>query len=327
MSIPYDSFPAYDVWESDSTASGWGLSSWRASDSVLGGIDALVKHYNDPNYHDVRIETLFYLIGATGFWLAKLNKTPANRGEARDAITGHGLPTTKKVEGSDQRRSAMSALKLIAGELLMAQTHSDTAAAAIASLEPVLGKTSHGVGSAALAGSDLNQIQKVLAVGEVAIFLQQAHLQRRYKLRFRNGAAWRWDPDAGDNAVYDTTDNRESESNDRKTHFVMNTRGHIFAGFNKQAFWFKHSSLIGGANAYSAGRMIVEAGKVTHIENDSGHYHPGIQQMRNLLQRLRLYGRSIDAIAVRRIQPGPVATFTGAQIVASKASWPDGVAG
>ena len=196
------------------------------------------------------------------------------------------------------------------------------------SIEPLYSRVSHG-GTAANPGSDQVQIDLVRAAGEVAIFLQLAHLQRRYKLRFRNGIAWRWSPATGANAVFDTTDSAESEGlvGDRKTHFVMNTRGHIFAGFNKQAMWFKHSSLTGGANAYSAGRMIVEAGRVTHIENDSGHYHPGVQQMRNMLHRLRIYGRNIDAIVVRRIQPGPVALFTGAQIVVSKTNWPDGVAG
>lgn len=326
MPFPYHAFPTNDVWQTDSTVSGIMPSTWRVTDPTLGVIDELVRHYNDVNFHAVGIETLFFLIKAIDFWKSKLNKTPTNRGEPLDHITGHGLPTTQKVTGHEQRSSAMSALRMIAGDLLMAHTHTDSAASAMANLEPLFIKASHG-GTQAHPGPDQVQIQHVRDIGEVAVFLQDAHLQRRYKLRFRNGLAWRWNPGSGSNTLYDTTNNAESESNDRKTHFVMNTRGHIYAGFDKQALWFKHSSLIGGANAYSAGRMIVEAGRVTHIENDSGHYQPGVQQMRNMLRRLRLYGRAIDTIVVRRLQPLPTANFTGAQIVASQANWPDGVAG
>lgn len=327
MSIPYTTFPTFDTWHADSGVSGIFPSTWRSSDPTLGVIDEFVRHYNDVNFQDVQIETLFFLTNAINFWQAKLNKTPANRGEPLDAITGIGLPTTGKVTGNEQRRSAMSALKMIAGDLLMQNTNALSSVAAMAILEPLFIKASHGVGPVGQPGSDLWQINKV-PVGELAVFLQQAYLQRRYKLRFRNGIAWRWDPATNANAVYDTTNNAESEGGiDRKTHFVMDTRGHIYAGFNRQAFWFKHSSLIGGANAFSAGRMIVEAGKVTHVENDSGHYQPGIKQMRNLLHRLRLYGRDIGNITVRRVQPGPAATFQGGEIATSKTTWPDGVVG
>lgn len=326
MPIPYDSFPTNDVWRSDSTVSGIMPSTWRVTDTALGVIDALVAHCNDVNFQDVRIETLFFLVKACDFWLNKLNKVPANKGQPLDHTTGHGLPSDRKVSGHDDRRSAISALKMISGDLLMNHTHMDSVAAAMTSLEPLFVKSSHG-GTADAPGPDQLQIQQVRDIGEVAIFLQEAHLQRRYKLRFRGGVAWRWSPAVNTNAIYDSTNNVESESNDQKTHFVMNSRGHIYAGFDKNAFWFKHSSLIGGANAYSAGRMRIVAGRVVHVENDSGHYHPGIQQMRNLLHRLRLYGANIDDVVVRRIQPGPAANFTGAQIIVSRATWPDGVAG
>jgi hypothetical protein len=323
MAIPYDSFPTQEVWETDSAAPGWGYSTWRMSDPTLGIIDELVRRYNDPNEVAVQIDILFYLFQATNFWLNKLNKDSDNTGEPIQGLTGARLPVAKKVVGSVDRRSAMSALKTITGELLAAHTHHDTAAASVTSLELVYGKASHGVGLHV--GSDAHQIAQIQGIGEVAIFLQQAHLQRRYKLRFRDGVAWRWDANAGENAIFDTRNNSESESLDQLTHFVMNTRGHIFAGFDKTAMWFKHSSLIGGANAYSAGRIKIVAGRVVEVVNDSGHYAPTVLQMRNLLFRLKLYGCNVDAINVRRIHPAPIGSFPGANILRSGASWPDGV--
>ncbi len=110
------------------------------------------------------------------------------------------------------------------------------------------------------------------------------------------------------------------------THFVMNTRGHIFAGFDKSVKWFKHSSLLGGANVYSAGRISVKRGIVTLVKNDSGHYAPGVQQMRNLLRRLQIYGQNAGVIEVRRVHPNPRKTFTGAQILGTSGNvWPDGI--
>lgn len=327
MTYPYAAFPSYDEWATDSGVSGFGYATWRMSDPTLGLIDSLVKHYNDPNYATVQIETLFYLVNACSYWLKKLNKTPGNTGEPLDNITGANLPATKKVDGHVDRRTAISALKLVAGELLAAHTHTGSLAESLDALELVYGKASNG-GNGADGGNDDVSIQAMIRAGESWVFLRQAHLQRRYKLRFRGGVAWRWKQGVGTNVMFDTTDNVESETADGKTHFVMNTRGHIFAGFNVQATWFKHSSLIGGANAYCAGRMRMEAGKAVLVENDSGHYHPGVQQMRNLVQRLRLYGQSIDGLTIRRYNTTPKVDFTAAQILASKGNlWPDNVAG
>ena len=108
----------------------------------------------------------------------------------------------------------------------------------------------------------------------MSIFLTDAGAQRQYKLRFRAGIAWRWNPPTTDYQIFDSTDNRESEINDQMVHFVMDEQGRIYSGFDKDAIWFKHSSLVGGADGLAAGRMKVENGVVTAIENDSGHYAP-----------------------------------------------------
>jgi hypothetical protein len=219
MTIPYNAFPTWDEWKTDSNVSGIAYGTWRSSDPLLQIVDGLVQHYNDPNHADVRIETLFYLYGAVTYWVTKLNKPAGNRDDAE------GLPASIKVSGHENRKSAMTALKSITGDLLIAHTHTNTAPEAITALEPLYSRPSHG-GTADNPGSDQVAIAKV-PEGELAVFLQEKHLQRRYKLRFRDGKAWRWDPDTEENRVYDSTDNRESETNDGLTHFVMNTRGQI----------------------------------------------------------------------------------------------------
>lgn len=314
--FPYENFPTFNEWKTDSTVKGIWPSTFRVYDSTLGIIDELVRHYNDPNADSVKIETLFYLVDAINYWQKNVNKDVSNKNDADN------LPVTQKVKGHDNRKSAMSALKMIAGDLLTDETDTHTLVEAVDALKPNYSRASHGN----VDNTDQHQIEQVQAAGEVAVFLQEKHLQRKYKLRFRDGSAWRWSSANGQNEIYDTTDNSESEINDQKTHFVMNTRGHIFAGFNKAAMWFKHSSLIGGANAYSAGRIKIVAGKVKIIVNDSGHYHPGVQQMRNILHRLRLYGQDISGITIERIQPDPSGSFSSSQIVATTAgTWPDGV--
>ena len=319
MTIPYAAFPTCATWETDSTVSGFGYSTWRMSDAVLEVIDELVKQYNDPNRQDVRIETLFHLQAATQFWLTKLNKVSANRGEPQDNITGAGLPTAKKVDGHVVRTAAMTALRSIACYLLVQQMGAGDIADALERLEQLYSSKSSG-GNASSPGSDALEIVRMGTVGRVTVFLDKAYLQRRYKLRFCNGVAWRWNQTTQCNTIFDTTDNVESEMGGQKTHFVMDTRGRIYAGFNKQV-WFKHSSFIGGANAYSAGRIKIVNGKIVHIENHSGHYAPALQQMRNVLHRLRLYGCRVDDIVVQRHSHG---LFTGAQILVTRTTWPDG---
>jgi hypothetical protein len=160
---------------------------------------------------------------------------------------------------------------------------------------------------------------------DVSIYLTNDGLRRKYKLRFREGIAWRWSAGANGYARFDSTDNSESETPDQKVHVVMDQRGRIYCGFDKDAIWFKHSSLVGGLDALAAGRMKVVAGVITEIENDSGHYHPNHVHMRNLLQRLQLYGADIARAAI--VRNSDKKRFTAPAVLNSAGKWPDGQTG
>ncbi len=73
--------------------------------------------------------------------------------------------------------------------------------------------------------------------------------------------------------------------------FVMDRAGDIYVG-TKITGHFHHSSLLGATPVSSAGMISVgqsKAGRlITKIENLSGHYKPGTQEVKNLLNTIPL---------------------------------------
>ena len=61
---------------------------------------------------------------------------------------------------------------------------------------------------------------------------------------------------------------------------------------------FYHSSFLAGASVFSAGEMRVENGRLTGVTQKSGHYHPGVVQLKNLFTFLRFKGVNIDKVEV-----------------------------
>jgi hypothetical protein len=308
MPFPYTAIPTLDVWQKDSSA----VLSVRASDPVLQVIDSLVAASHRVGMQEIRQETLFYLRQALKFWLKKVNVVPAN--QAPEGLSSTNLPKTAKFSGREGRTDAISALLSIVNDGLRDLLHVASDPMLAIRLNELYGADNHGV------ASDQQWLHKH---ADVSVFLTTEATQRKYKLRFREGVAWRW-VDTG-YVRFDSTDNRESESNDQMVHFVMDQRGRIYAGFDKDAVWFKHSSLVGGQNAHAAGRMKLQSGLVTFVENDSGHYQPAHQQMRNLLRRLQLYGAPLTGTTVRRISDKK--TFAATEMLANQGAWPDGYTG
>lgn len=308
MPFPYQSIPTLSVWKSDSGVT----FAIRSSDRVLQAIDGFVDAYHNPSLYAVRQETLFYLRLALLYWLKKLNAVPKNTPPT--GLEATNLPNTARFAGNASRKGALTALLVIVNQELrdLVNVHSDAALAD--TLKAIYGADNHGV---------VSDQQWLHGHADRSVFLTDEGTQRRYKLRFRDGIAWRWNPVQKGYTRFDSTDNSESETNDQMVHFVMDQRGRIYAGYyrDEHVIWFKHSSLVGGANAFAAGRMKVESGIVTFVENDSGHYQPGHQHMRNLLRRLQLYGAYVGNIAVRRVSDRT--TFSAAAVLSSHTSWPD----
>lgn len=305
MPFPYTEIPTLQVWQADSSVA-FGV---RASDPVLQVIDSLVAASRQPELQAVRQETLFYLRQALKFWLTKVNAVPKN--QAPEGLTSANLPATAKFAGREGRDKAMAALLVVVNTELRGLLAVASDAGLNVALNDLYGAGNHGV------ASDRDWLDRH---ADVSVFLTTEGLQRKYKLRFRAGVAWRWVDDGY--VRFDSTDNRESETNDQMVHFVMDQRGRIYAGFDKDAVWFKHSSLVGGRDAHAAGRMKIQSGQVTVVENDSGHYQPAHQHMRNLLRRLQLYGAPLVDTKVRRNSDKTV--FTAPQMLTHQGAWPDG---
>ena len=81
--------------------------------------------------------------------------------------------------------------------------------------------------------------------------------------------------------------------------YVIDGAGHIYAG-GKTTKHFKHSSFLAGGATLAAGTMKVVQGRIKFVTRRSGHYLPEVQQMLNLLERLRACGVDLTEVTVYR---------------------------
>lgn len=311
MPFPYTDIPKLSMWQSDSSV----YFPLRSSDPVLQTIDDLVSAYGDSDNGESRPEILYYLRGSLVFWSKKVNAVPKNTAPD-NTNPQNALPQTAKFSSNAEGIKAV-------GELLAIVTTKLTQLHTVSSPE-LLDETLLGIYGKANDAQDYDNktITKAKELGASYVYLEEDGLRRKYKLRFRGSVAWRWYSVKSAYAPFDTTDNLESQSNDQMTHFIMDRRGRIYAGFDKDVRWFKHSSLIGGQATLAAGRLSAKDGKIIQIENDSGHYEPGHQQMRNLLDRLHLYGADLSQTTIIRHQDK--SKFSAAEVRAKRGAWPDG---
>lgn len=312
MPFPYADIPSLATWQSDSSD----YFPQRANDRVLKTIDDLVSAYNDgPNIHS-RPEVLFYLRSALLFWSQKVNVVPKNTAP-HNANPQNALPSTAKFSGNQQGAPAIQQLLAIVSTKLVDHHGVNSPDA--------LGDTLFGIYSKPNddQANDTKILMRCRKENLTYVYLEEDGLRRKYKLRFRDGIVWRWYDWKSEYAHFDTTDNNESQMRDQMTHFVMDRRGRLYAGFDMSVKWFKHSSLIGGQGTLAAGRLGAQDGKITRIQNDSGHYEPGHQQMRNLLERLHLYGADLShSVVIRHFDKKQ---FNAGDVRASRGGWPDGL--
>jgi hypothetical protein len=91
--------------------------------------------------------------------------------------------------------------------------------------------------------------------------------------------------------------------------FVWSKDGELFIA-NHAAQEFHHSSFVSGDKVRCAGMIVVEHGKVTAISNNSGHYKPRKEQVRNFVWLLQGAG-ALDANAALEVHLGDKKCFTG----------------
>ena len=74
--------------------------------------------------------------------------------------------------------------------------------------------------------------------------------------------------------------------------------GHSVRGYDNAAFSFYHSSYVSGADVICTGCLTVVNGKLTYINNRSGHYKPPPQQVQIVLESLGVRGVDLSQVVV-----------------------------
>jgi len=74
---------------------------------------------------------------------------------------------------------------------------------------------------------------------------------------------------------------------------------HHRGSFERQNFF--HSSYLSGDAVLCTGTMLIEAGKVKAIKNDSGHYRPTLEHLVSVLDALQMYGVSPATVQVKAV--------------------------
>ena len=309
----YLDIPTSEKFKSDSSV----FLSIRSSDKTIVHIDKLLLNYQSATPTD-RADILYYLYLGIRYWLKHAGEMPQHKLPTGYTAPHNPLPTNKN-SSNVSRLQPMTDLYTIVNTKLYDIYGVNTPLSLADALTDAYLCDNHSI------LGDNNWLLSHPDDGITTIHITDDGVRRRFKLRIRGGLAYRWrqydDATAG-YALFDTTDNSESEIDDEFCHFAMDKRGRIFAGFAKDVIWFKHSSLLGGEKGQAAGRMKAIQGKITRINNDSGHYNPGARQMVNILQRLSIYGFDLTNMKVIRTFPDKV-TFTAVDVVNALSKWPD----
>lgn len=105
------------------------------------------------------------------------------------------------------------------------------------------------------------------------------------------------------------------EANDNKAvaGFAMGQNRDIYAAFHTcrpiPAGKFFHSAYMAGGEVLCTGCITVVQGRLTYINNASGHYRPNEQQLALAVQALRSQGVDISGLTVQRFNPADQRNF------------------
>jgi hypothetical protein len=99
-------------------------------------------------------------------------------------------------------------------------------------------------------------------------------------------------------ALYkDLTDTRDAQGS-LPAIWAMDPTGRLFVCSTPQPGIFNHSSFLGGGSVICAGEIIIIDGKITFINNRSGHYKPPDEALINAIDKLRDQGVKLDPALV-----------------------------
>jgi hypothetical protein len=93
--------------------------------------------------------------------------------------------------------------------------------------------------------------------------------------------------------------------------YVVDRHNNFYVG-KKNLGHFHHSSFLGGTQVLAAGSMIIAAGlKIVEVNNHSGHYLPGLQQLKRAAITMQLRGADLKLIRFKFSPPtGPAQTWS-----------------
>ncbi|WP_452598021.1 hypothetical protein [Pontimicrobium sp. MEBiC01747] len=96
--------------------------------------------------------------------------------------------------------------------------------------------------------------------------------------------------------------NIENRFNNGKAIFVMDEFGRVFASTNNKPLYFHHSSFLSGKDVTMAGEIEVISGTIISISNNSGHYRPKedlLRQFVDFLEKSKVKTENIELIILK----------------------------
>lgn len=92
--------------------------------------------------------------------------------------------------------------------------------------------------------------------------------------------------------------------------YVVNAQQEFFVGIKKLSE-FHHSSFLAGGPALAAGTILLgKEFKIIEVNNHSGHYKPGLAELKAAAETIRMLGGDLNHIGFRLLQPGSLPTIT-----------------
>ena len=258
----FQDMPTYAQWKKDSGV----LFAMRTSDPVLRQIDGLIKIY--WMMPDSRSEICYQLYRVSKYWTKNIGG---------------------KVKGAVGRKDAIEELNAFLSREFMRIYDLDREDLDQL-LTMVYGKPVH------VAYED----NEVFNENRSTQYIRDETERRRYKLVFRKGLAYKRMTEGG-LEKYDTKDETGKDDEPGEAIFVMDRDGRIYTGSYARS-QFHHSSFLAGGWSLAAGVMKITRGQVETVCPDSGHYQPGVQQMLNVVERLKTYDVNLTKLTVKLFQ-------------------------
>lgn len=82
--------------------------------------------------------------------------------------------------------------------------------------------------------------------------------------------------------------------------YVMSENGVIFCYTNYATGKFHHSSFFQGGTVACAGHLVIKDGELESINNVSGHYHPDIEHLEQMISELKERGVSMGGVDIQK---------------------------